>query len=237
MARMGLLGWLRGGSDEVGWDDLVRRVVDAIAETGRYGARGRIAFPAGVEVHISIAGGGAAVARGFVEDAAFDREVGAQLANRCDCAAADLPLREYEVEEGPRTRVSITEAAVRPWTIRIEGGDRDGVELALDGAQEEIRFGRGEWHGADRHVRNDLVVAVEAEFVSRRAGRLWRVGNRLEVEALDQGDDLQVRRADGSSVRPARTASGRVPLTGEDAVELGEGRPEGRAVRLRIRRG
>jgi hypothetical protein len=236
MGRMSLLGWLRGGSDEVGWDDLVRRVVDAIAEQGRYGARGRMAFPAQVEVHLEVAGGGAAVARTFLADSAFDRAVGAELANRCDAAASDLPLRDYLVAEGSRTRVRVVEGAVRPWQVLIEGGDRDGAAIALAAAPEQIRFGRGEWHGGDRQTRNDLVVAIEVEFVSRRAGRLWRIGNRLEVEALDQGDDLQVRRRDGSTTRPARTASGRVPVASEEVVELGDGRADGRAVRLRFRR-
>jgi hypothetical protein len=237
MQPMSLLGWLRGGSDEVGWDDLVRRVAEAIAEQARYGARGRLAFPAEVEVHIEVAGGGAAVARDFAGQAEFDRAVGAQLANRCDCPIGDLPLRDYRVEEGGRTRITVVEAASRPWAIVVEGGDRDGVEVRLPVGQDELRFGRGEWHGADRGARNDIVASANGEFVSRRAGRLFRVGNRLEVEALDQADDLLVRRSDGTTVRPARTASGRVSLAAGDAVELVDGVSGGRLVRLQVRRG
>jgi len=231
---MSLLGWLRGGSDEVGWDDLVRRVVEALAGHAQFGARGAIAFPAQVEVHIEVAAAAVAVARDFVAQPDFDRQVAAQLANRCDCAESDLPLRDYHVSEGSKTRVRIAEGAVRPWSVRVEGGDRDGfaAELAV---QDVIRFGRGEWHGAERQARNDLVVAEAAEFVSRRAGRLCRSGNRLEVEALDQADHLVVRRADGATIRPARTASGRVALADGDAIELCDPRAEAeRVIRLRL---
>lgn len=233
---MGLLGWLRGGSDEVGWDDLVRRVVEAIAAQAQFGARGRIAFPAQVEVHIEVAASAVAVARDFAAQADFDRQVAAQLANRCDCAEADLPLRDYHVEEGGRTRVRIEEGALRPWTVQVEGGDRDGTALELP-VQDVIRFGRGEWHGGERQAKNDLVVCGEAEFVSRRAGRLCRTGNRLEVESLDQADHLLVRRADGSTVRPVRTPSGRVSLAPGEVIELCDSRIADRVIRLRLGRG
>ncbi len=234
---MSLLGWLRGGSDEVGWDDLVRHVADAIAQQAHYGPRGQTAFPAEVEVHIEVAAAAVAVARDFAGQADFDRAVGARVANRCDCAVGDLPLRDYRVEAGDQTRVTVVEAASTPWRVLIEGGDRDGAEVGLPAGKDEFRFGRGEWHGGDRAARNDIVVCASSDFVSRRAGRLFRVGNRLEVEALDQADHLVVHRADGAPVRPARTASGRVALAADDAVELVDGGATGQVVRLRVRRG
>jgi hypothetical protein len=94
----------------------------------------------------------------------------------------------------------------------------------------ELRFGRGPWHGVDRQIPNDLVLCEKTEFVSRRAGRLLHDGAHLEVESLDQGDHLHVRRATGETVRPARTASGRVALREDDVIELVGG--PGEAVRL-----
>ena len=90
----------------------------------------------------------------------------------------------------------------------------------------ELTFGRG--------GDNDLVVCERTQFVSRRAGRLVRAGHLIEVHALDQGDLLVVRRADGETVRPARTARGCVAIRGGDAIELGDGR--GGIVTLRVAR-
>ncbi|HEY3358212.1 MAG TPA: FHA domain-containing protein [Polyangia bacterium] len=229
-----LLRWLRGGSDELGWDDLVRRVADEVARLGRYGARGQVSFPPEVNVRITVAEGSLEVIRGFVGRPELDREVEAALANRCDCAPADLPLREYAVAAGAATAITVTEGAARAWELLIEGGDLAGRSVRLPPGQAEARFGRGEWHGPDQHVRNDLVVAQRTEYVSRRAGRLLRAGHVLEVEPLDQGDGLVVRRAAGEALRPARTASGRVPVRAGDVIELGDG--HGRAVRLVLRR-
>ena len=53
MASMGWLGWLRGGSEELGFDDLVKRIAEAIAKLARYAERGRVAFPADVTVRIA----------------------------------------------------------------------------------------------------------------------------------------------------------------------------------------
>lgn len=235
MRRMSWLsGLLRGGSDEVGWDDLVRRIVEAVARLAHHGPRGEIAFPPDVLVEITVAGPGLDVVRGFVDQAALDREVEAALANRCDCAPADLPERSYAVAAGEATTVVAREGAPRRWEMLVEGGDLAGRALPLPAHFTELRLGRGEWHGADQHLRNDLVVCHHTEYVSRRAGRLLRTGNQIEVEALDQVDGLVVQRAQGEAVRPVRTARGRVALRDGDVIELGDGR--GRAVRLLLRR-
>lgn len=229
-----LKGMLRGGGDELGWDDLIRRVTDAIAGLRRYGPRGEVAFPEAVVVRITVAEGGAAIVQGFVDRPDLDREVGAALANRCDVEPSLLPLREYVVSVADRTTVTATEGAPRSWQLSITGGDRDGQHAALPTGWSELAFGRGPWHGADHGARNDLVVCDKTEFVSRRAGRLFRAGHVLEVSSLDQADELVVRRASGETVRPSRTARGRAVLKEGDAIELGDGR--GAMVRLVLRR-
>lgn len=231
--RRWLSDFLRGGSDELGWDDLIGRAVKAIAALARYGERGRVAFPPYVLVRVEVAEGGVGVIQSFIEHADFDARVGAALANECDCSPADLPVREYSVSSAPVTSVTASEGPPRVWEVVVEGGDHGGRVLVVPPGGREVRFGRGEWHGGDRTCRNDLVVCGASEFVSRKAGRLIPSGRALEVEALDQGDALAVRRKDGSTIRPARTAKGRVPLAAGDAIELSDGR--GRAVRLFLR--
>lgn len=229
-----LTGLLRGGSDELGWDDLVRRVVAAIGTLAHYAERGRVVFPSDVVVRIGVADGSLDVIRGFTEKLEFDREVETGLANQCDCAPSELPTREYLVSQADRTTITVTEGAPRAWEVCIDGGDLAGTVLVVPAGRTEVRFGRGDWHGPDEHVRNDLVVCRDTGFVSRRAGRLTHAGHQLHVEALDQGDTLLVRRRGGDVVRPARTASGKVAARAGDAIELGDG--QGSAVRLIVRR-
>jgi len=232
------MGWLsdllRGGGDELGWDDLIRRIVDAVMPLRRYGPRGESTFPASAIVRITVPEGGAAVVQGFLDRPELDREVGAALANRCDIVAEALPAREYVLSVADRVSITASEGAPRAWTLAIGGGDLDGQTLALPAAWTELAFGRGPWHGPDHGARNDLVVCERTEFVSRRAGRLYRAGHQLEVAALDQGDELVVRRASGETVRPARTARGRAVVRPDDTIELGDGR--GGGVRLRVQR-
>ena len=232
------MGWLsdllRGGSGELGWDDLIRQVVDALAALRRYGPRGETAFPADAVVRITVPEGGVAVVQGFVDRPELDREVAAALANRCDVAADALPAREYVVSAADRASITASEGAPRAWQVTIAGGDLDGATLALPGAWTELAFGRGAWHGADHGARNDLVICERTEFVSRRAGRLYRAGHQLEVASLDQGDELVVRRPSGETIRPARTARGRATVRHDDAIELGDGR--GGALRLTFQR-
>ncbi len=229
-----LTGLLTGGSDEIGWDDLVRRCVGTIAGVAHHGARGAVAFPAEVSVLVAVPAASVEVVQSFVDDLGFDREVGAALANRFDVAVAELPVRQYNVIAAERVAVTATEAAPRSWQLTIEGGDLDGHMLSLPPGTSDLSFGRGEWHGGDQQVRNDLVVCERTEFVSRRAGRLFRAGHHLELAALDQGDLLLVRRPTGDVLRPARTARGRVLVRAGDVIELADG--NGATVRLHARR-
>lgn len=221
------MGWLsdllRGGADELGWDDLIRRVAEAIAGRRQYGARGEIVFPMEVSVRITVGRGSVEVVQGFVDRPELDREVGAALANQFDVALDQLPTREYVVSAADRTTITVADGAPRAWQLVIDGGDLHGRVLTLPAGWSELAFGRGEWHGTDRAVRNDLVVCERTEFVSRRAGRLFRAGHLLEVAAVDQGDQLAVRRASGELVRPARTARGRVAMKSGDSLELTDG--------------
>jgi hypothetical protein len=231
---MGWLGGLfRGGGGELGWDDVIRHVVRAVGVLARRGERGRVVFPPEVVVRIEVAGGGAEVVRGFVKKRELDAEVGAALANEHDCDPAELPRREYVVAAGAETKITAAEGSARAWEIAIEGGDLDGRTVRLPSGRKDARFGRGEWHGKEQQVKNDVVVCESAEFVSRRAGRLTHAGSALEVEALDQGDSLVVRRSSGEAVRPARTSKGRAAVQSGDVVELGDG--HGGAIRLHVR--
>ena len=232
------MGWfsdlVRGGRHELGWDELIRGIVEAIASLGRYGPRGEAAFPPDVVVRITVPEGGVAIVQGFLERPALEHDVAAGLANRCDTSPDALPAREYVVSVADRVSITATEGAPKPWRLAVAGGDRDGQILALPAGWSELAFGRGPWHGPDHGVRNDLVICERTEFVSRRAGRLYHAGARLEVASLDQGDELAVRRVSGDAIRPARTARGRVAAGAGDAIELGGGR--GETLRLIVQR-
>ena len=222
------MGWLsdllRGGGDELGWDDLIRRIVEAIAPLKVYGPKGEPTFPDEVVVRITVAEGSRAVIQGFIDKPELDREVGAALANKCDVAVQLLPTREYVVSAADRTSIIATEGAPRPWKITITGGDADTV-VTLPPSWDELQFGRGV---------NDIKVCEKTEFVSRRAGKLFRAGHQLEVAALDQGDELVVRRESGETVRPSRTSRGRAVVKPGDTIELGDGR--GAIVKLTVTR-
>jgi hypothetical protein len=224
------MGWLKGmfsgGGDELGWDDLVKRAVDAIASLRRFGPKGEIAFPDEVIVRITVAEGSVHVIQGFVDRPDLDRDVGAALANKCDVALDGLPARSYLVSPADRTTVTASEGAQKSWRLVIAGGDRDGGVLALPAGWTELGFGRG--------AENELAVCDKTTFVSRRAGRLYRAGHLIEVGSQDQGDELVVKRVSGETVRPSRTSRGRVVLKEGDAVELGDG--HGGRVRLLLER-
>jgi hypothetical protein len=191
-------------------------------------------FPESVIVRISVPEGTVSIAQGFIDRPELDREVVAAVANRCDVNADAVPAREYVVGGADRIAITASEGVPKAWQLAIAGGDLDGKALVLPAGWTELAFGRGPWHGADHGARNDLVVCEKTEFVSRRAGRLFRAGHQLEVSSLDQADELVVRRASGEAIRPARTARGRATVKAGDAIELGDGR--GGMVRLLLER-
>ena len=215
---------LRGGTNELGWDDLIRRVVDEVFRLKRFGARGEVVFPIEVVVRITVGQGSVTTVQELVDRPELDREVGAALANRCDVALDQLPRREYLVSPADRTTISVAEGAPRAWQLVVEGGDCAGTMHRFAVGWSEAAFGRGVWHGADQSARNDVIVCETTEFVSRRAGRLYRAGHLLEVTSLDQGDQMIVKRPTGEAVRPARTARGRAVVRPGDTIELTDGR-------------
>jgi hypothetical protein len=102
----------------------------------------------------------------------------------------------------------------------------------MPGDKRVFLVGRGPWHGDDQHVANDVVVAEGEKSISRRAARLHRVSGNFELEALDQGEALVVSHADGQRLRPALSASGRVPVHPGDVIEFTDGAKTVLTVRL-----
>jgi hypothetical protein len=72
-------------------------------------------------------------------------------------------------------------------------------------------------------VANDVIVADADKTISRRAARLRRAGASLEIESLDQREAMVVVKPDGTKLRPALSASGRVPIRVGDSIEFTDG--------------
>jgi hypothetical protein len=218
-------GALDGGASETGRPDLLRRVVDGILKLASHGDRGLVVMPPEVDVRINVAEGSLQVIERFVNDPAFDREVEAEVLNRLVRAREDqMPRRRYVVASSDKPSVVVTEAPPRTYSLRMQGGDRDGQAVPLPGARRDLLLGRGPWHGDDQHVANDVVLCDSERGVSRRAARLRRVGAAFEVESLDQREALSVLRPDGQRLRPSLSASGKVPLRPGDVLEFTDGK-------------
>lgn len=222
---MGLKTLLTGGASELGQPDLLRKVVDGILKLRRHGGHGIEVLPAEVEVRISVGDeGGVQAIRAFLEDPAFDREVEAGLLNRLVHTREDrMPIRRYIVEAGGKTAVDVVEIQPRSLHLRVDGGDKTGTTFPLPMGRRDVLIGRGPWHGNDQQVANDLIVAENEKTISRRAARLHRSGSNLELEALDQREAMGVLRPDGTKLRPALSASGRVPIRPGDTIEFTDG--------------
>jgi hypothetical protein len=219
-----LTGVIDGGASELGSPDLVRRVVDGIADLRRHADRGIEVLPQEVEVHIGVAEGSVKVIERFVADPMFDREVEAGLRNRLVRMPQEtMPVRHYQVQAAKRTKIEVKEIEPRKYQLRIEGGDRDGTSFVLPPGRRDLLIGRGPWHGDDQQVANDVIVSNEERRISRRAARLHRMGAAFELESVDQRESLTIRKADGDRLRPALSASGRVPLKPGDVVEFTDG--------------
>lgn len=231
MSLKSLLGSVMDG--ELGHPDLRRRVVDGISKLRRHADRGVEVLPPEVEVHITVGEGSVQVIERFVADPAFDRDVEAGLRNKLVRAREDrMPVRRYFVEAGKRTQVVVKETPPRTYHLRIEGGDRAGASVPMPGEKRVFLVGRGPWHGDEQQVANDVVVSDGEKAISRRAARLHRVSGNFELEALDQGEALVVARPDGQRLRPALSASGRVPVHPGDVMEFTDGAKTVLTVRL-----
>lgn len=210
---------------ELGQPDLLRRVTDGIVALARHADRGLPVLPPEVEVRIRVGEGGVQVIERFVQDPNFDREVEARVLNELVRLRPDgLPVRRYIVEQGERNAIEVREAPLRRFRLRVQGGDRDGAAITLPPARRQYLLGRGDWHGDEMQVANDVVLCESERAISRRAARLHRSAAGLELEALDQREALIVAKADGERVRPALSASGRVPVVPGDRVEFTDGK-------------
>ncbi len=216
---------LSGGSEELGRDDLLRRVADGISRMRTWGAKGSELFPPAVVVKISVADASVSLIKEMVDDPAFDHEVEARLKNTLvRVTGVRMPVRRYEVREASENRIQVKEDSESAVTrLTIEGGDLDGQTLDMPTRQRVFRMGRGEWHGSDRVVPNDLVITNSDAFVSRAAAIIRRVGAFLELETRDQGEFLLLHRGDGARVRPAMTAKGRVLVRPGDSIAFTDG--------------
>ena len=209
---------------ELGQPDLLRRVTEGITALARHAGKGLPVLPPEVEVRIKVGKGSVQVIEQFVQDPGFDREVEARVLNELVRLRPEgLPVRRYVVEPGERTSVDVREAPRRRYRLRIQGGDRDGATITLPPTRRHYLLGRGDWHGDERQVANDVVLCESEKSISRRAARLHRSNAGLELESLDQGEALVVERADGERLRPALAASGRVPVGPGDRIEFTDG--------------
>jgi len=212
-------------NEELGQPDLLRRVTAGIVALARHADRGLPVLPEEVEVRIRVGQGGLQTIERFVQDPTFDREVEARVLNELVRLRPEgLPVRRYVVEAGERTAVEVKEAPLRRFRLRIQGGDRDGTAITLPAGRRQYLLGRGDWHGEEMQVANDVVVSESERAVSRRAARLHKSAAGLELESLDQREALVVEKQDGERLRPALTASGRVVLAYGDKVEFTDGR-------------
>jgi len=219
-----LITGLRGGEGELGHPDLLRKVVDGILKLRRHGDRGMEFLPPEVEVRIGVAEGGVQVLERWVNDPAFDREVEAGLKNRLVRAHDDaLPVRRYVVEVSKQNTVTVKELQPRGYQLKIESGDRAGTEIPLSPDRRDLLLGRSQWHGDDQQVANDIIISENERAISRRAARLHRTGASFELQSLDQREALSVVRPDGTRLRPALSASGRVPVKPGDLIEFSDG--------------
>ena len=210
---------------ELGAVDLRRHVVDAIKALAQYDRSGAQMLPASVALSITAPAADHAMVNRHLRDPSFDAEVKAALLNELyKLNRADLPPWSWSLVEGEGLVVTAVGAAARPvaW-LEVRGGDHHGRIAPVVAGTRAFRMGRGERHGDDGDHFNDLQVSGSARFVSRRAAVLQRDGGRLMVQAVDQGDALIVRRADGERVIPARTVSQRAPIDIGDTLLFTDG--------------
>lgn len=226
---------LAGGDDELGRDDLLRRVEEGVLALRRHGRHGKDVFPPAVRVQVTTKDRSLETLRAFLADPSLDRDLEARLLNRL--ATPDrLPVRAYVVTAGDTNAVDVVEDALAlQGTFVVEGGDRSGDRYLVELGRAEWRLGRGRWHqerADDQRLPNDIPVTDSAPFVSRAAALVRRSGAWLEVEARQQGDFLFVVRRDGTQVRPAVSSSGRVPLAAGDRLVFHDG--EGAEIVVRL---
>ncbi len=215
--------WVGGGDagdGELGRDDLLRQVTEGVGGLSRYGAKGARLFPEEVRVTVTIADGGLLTVQAMLADASFERDLEARMQNAFPDHEGPLPIRGYEVVSGPSSGVVVTEARRSTVLLQIDGGDRTGESTPAPPGRKVLYAGRGLWHGPGEDLRNDIVLTDSLQWVPRRAFRLERRGTVLVVHPLDADDAVEVVRADGTRVRPARMPHGTAELRLGERLEL-----------------
>src|SRR5207247_6706201 len=119
--------------------------------------------------------------------------------------------------------VTVKELQPRGFQLKIESGDRAGTQTPLSPDRRDLLLGRSPWHGDDQQVANDIIISENERAISRKAARLHRTGASFELQSLDQREALSVVRPDGTRLRPALSASGRVPVKPGDLIEFSDG--------------
>lgn len=211
------------GNTPLDRDTLLDRITQGILKLKRHGARGKEEFPLGVVVTIQVADGSLDTLARFVREEKFEQDLNNKLSNQL-VNPGDFPTRRYQlikvegvnnilVEEDPNAVVAV---------LKILDGDCANQTFSLDANQKEWRIGRGKVHSdaAGRPILNDIILTESDKMVSRAAAILRRNGSSLELVARDQGEYLNVVRANNTVVRPARTASSCVPVRPGDRLEF-----------------
>lgn len=221
-----LKGFLGDDSDgELGGADLYALVAKGILALGRRDAKGKLVLPAGVEIRVTAVDGSLATLEQWSRSAETNREIDARLVNE-RVEPADLPVRRWTVCRGETNGIEVVDDPDPVLAVLVvEGGDKDGDRFPVGPGRREWRLGRGRWH-SDSRLPNDIVLSDTAAWLSRGAAILRRVGTGFEVESRDQGEFLVVHPRDGTSRRPALTASGRVALNTGDRLEFHDGKAE-----------
>ncbi len=211
-----LLRALRPAEDRLDRPGLLRAAAEAIEALARRGARDSVQLPTGVTVRIELQDATGPV-KAWVEDPALARELDAELRNRLPTLTGPPPLLSFEVVEGERDAVRAVEREVlaAAW-VRVEDGDRAGQRTPLSARRAEHFLGRGP---GDEGLPNDVVLTDRAAFVSRRAAVLRHTAAGWELEALDQGELLEVTGPDGAQ-RPRRSLSGRARVLPGQALRF-----------------
>lgn len=216
---------------ELGGADLVVLASQGILALARRDARGKSVLPSGVVLRVTATEGSLEILRVWAHDPATDSEIDARLLNERFERGA-LPARRWEIERGETNAIVVVEDASPILAMFVvEGADRDGDRVPVGPGRREWRVGRGRWH-ADNRLQNDIVLSETEAWLSKAAAIIRREGAGFEVESRDQGEYLVVVPRDGTPVRPAMTAAGRVTVSVGDRIEFHDGKSAMVALRI-----
>jgi hypothetical protein len=209
-------------------EDLGGRVVTAVQRLGHRDVYGQEVFPQTVDVVLRVRRGSPEAVSRIVSSDDFQREVERRLRNDLVRASREaLPQLSYRVEAGDRDEVLASAGAAQGglvlWLPEPEADCpwrwRERV-LQLHDERSAWRLGRGDWHGRDRKVPNDLALPGSASFVARACLRLRRRGARLELKP-EAGEETYVQvRGRSGLLRQPEPYSGWTRLQPGDSIQL-----------------